>query len=382
MIRRALIAALFAAAAAFTPQLASASHFRGGAMVAQVSSSGMLTVTTTTFWRKTFVGVGEDRPTVLGVGGGLMTQVGLSITDQTDSRFAILTSVWQRQLSPGMQTVDIRSTSCCRVRPGTGGNWTENTWDLNTRIVWDGQNAANPIAFNFAGIQPEVNRNTFYTDNLNATSPDGLSLTYNNNLNLNIFAQPTATFSIDSTGQLFISAAETPSVLDNQFNVGADRAFSGNVIASNGSFVEFDWMFDGVDQAVNNAPEVSNTTVFGAPGTLFNYVFTITDPDGDTPLTFDSGFFSILGPAAALPATFNALTGAFSWDSTGSAPGTYIWQVRGSDPGGLTDVGSITIHLAAQQDPAVPEPASFLILVGMVGLVGGTSLARRRWMKS
>jgi hypothetical protein len=352
-------------------------------MIPEISSSGLLTVTVTTFWRK-----GNANTNSLVVNGSTSGVSTFSNTlDSSDSRFDRLVTVYRQQRAVGPQTLNLSMGSCCRVASGGLGNWVESSWNLDSRLVWDGTGGAKPIDFNFASVQSQVNRSSFYSDNLDATSPDGLMLSYNQNLNLNITSQIPA-FTIDpNTGQMFIAAGfpGTQSITDNTTlsgqNVGADAAFSGNIVASDGSFVEFDWMFDGVNQTANLAPNVSDATFSGAPGTLFNYVFTITDPNNDSPLTFDAGFFSILGPGAAIAATFNHLTGQFSWDSTGSAPGTYIWQVRGRDPGGLTDVGSITINLVAQGDSAVPEPASFLIMVGMVGLVGGTSLARRRWMK-
>jgi hypothetical protein len=270
------------------------------------------------------------------------------------------------------------------VAPGAFGNYFEDTWIMNSRIVWNGTTANNPIAFNFGSVQSQVSRLGAYSDNLDATSPQGHTLSYNQALNINIFAQPTTNFNINtSTGLMTIPAGDTATqVPDNTAgNVGADKAFSGNILSSDGSFVEFDWMFDGVNTAVNNAPDVNDGSLSGAPGTLFNFLFTITDPEGDT-TAFDPGFFAILGPMPAIAPIFNNLTGQFTWNSLGSALGTYIFQVRGRDlPGNLTDVGSLTINLTSVAPPpgTIPEPASILVHGGLLGsFVIGSILRRRR----
>ncbi|RIK72850.1 MAG: hypothetical protein DCC67_18640 [Planctomycetota bacterium] len=364
-----LAAALVAAAAAES----SASHFRGAAMVPSVSSSGLLTVRTTSFWRKGQAIFDEINPSVAG-GSGQLSEV--SSIDSSDARFDVLTTTHTYQL-PGAGTYQISASGCCRVASGGRANWSESNWTMNSAIVWNGSSAANPIAFNFGSVQPEVSRLSSYSQNLNATSPDGLALSYNQNLNQNINFQPTPSFLVNtSTGLMTIPSSETPLITDNTTlggqNVGADAAFSGNIVAANGSFVEFDWMFDGVDaQGVNNAPDVADGALANIVGTVFNFTFTASDPDGD-PVTFDPGLFAILGPVPAIAPVFNNLTGLLTWDSAGSALGTYIFQVRGRDPGNLTDIGSLTVTLRRPQQGVVPEPASLLVHGGLLacGLLG------------
>jgi hypothetical protein len=216
-------------------------------------------------------------------------------------------------------------------------------------------------------VQPEVNRNTSYSQSLNAASPDGIVLTYNQNLNQSINFQPTPSFLINTTtGVMTIPSSETPLIVDNlnSQGAGADAAFSGNILAANGSFVEFDWMFDGVNQTVvNNAPVVSDGMLSGVIGTVFNFLFTITDPDGD-PVSFDPGLFAILGPTPAIAPTFDHTTGMLSWDSAGSPLGNYIFQVRGRDDGNLTDVGSVSVNVVGATG-VIPEPASLLVHAGL-----------------
>jgi hypothetical protein len=177
-----------------------------------------------------------------------------------------------------------------------------------------------------------------------------------------------------ATGALTI-APGSPGVADytdhsQAQNIGADRAFSGNIVASNGSFVEFDWMFDGVDQgAQNQAPTVLDDFDSGVPGDFFSHTFVATDPDLplDT-LTWNATLFGILGPTPAIAPVWNSALGQVTWDSTGSPLGTYIFQARISDLGGLTDVGGFSVTL-------VPEPATLsLAAMAFVGLV----LAARR----
>jgi hypothetical protein len=375
------LASLALALAATMPRVAPASHFRGAAMVPQISSTGLLTVTSTSFWRP---GAFDSlAPQVSGF--GFMTQQSL-IRDQSDPRFDLVTQVHTMQLPAGARNIDIVSTSCCRVATGGVGNWLESDFTMNSRIVWDGSTANNPIAFNFGSVQSQVSRLGAYSDNLDATSPTGLTLSYNQNLNQNITFQPTPSFLVNtSTGLMTIPAGETPLIVDHAQaqNTGADAAFSGNILSSDGSFVEFDWMFDGVNAAINNAPDVNDGSNSGVVGTLFNFLFTITDPEGETlgsGLSFDATLFGILGPVPAIAPVFNALTGQFSWDSTGSALGQYIFQVRGRDSGNLTDVGSFTVDLLQVGPPgAVPEPAALLVHGGLAtcGLLGWIVWRRR-----
>lgn len=362
---------------------ANASHFRGAAMVPEIDANGLLTITGTSFWRKGQASFGLGAVSVTSLG----SFSGISSIDTSDSRYDVNTQVYTRQLTT-MGTYYITTTSCCRVAVGGLGNWSENSWRMNSTIVWDGSNATKPIDFNFASVQSQVSRLGAYSDNLGAVSPDGLALTYNQALNLYINTQIPGFTVNTATGALDILAADTPSITDNLTlggvngqNKGADAAFSGNIIASNGSSVEFDWMFDGVDTAVNQAPNILDGSATGSPGDIFNFTFTATDPDGD-PLSWDTNLFSFLGAAPAITPTWNSSTQLFSWDSTGSILGNYIAQVRVADPRGLTDIGSFNIALLAGQPPVagvIPEPTTIALLgIGLVGLAGAEARRRRK----
>lgn len=370
-VKAGLLTGALLAGTALTTNVADASHFRGAAIVPTVSATGLLTIEATTFWRK-------NAADVLGVnisGGVGFLNPGTTSLDTADSRFDRRTSTYSVQLT-GAGTYDISMSSCCRVE-GIA-NWAPGSssvsWQMDSRIVWNGTTANAPILFSFTSVQPEVLRGANYSDNLGATSGSGHTLTYDAALNgipvqaLGLVVNPT-------TGQLSIPAASTAQYADNPTgNTGADQAFSGTIKSSDGSFVEFDWLFDGVDSTSNQAPDVNDVVINALVGSTINHTMTATDPEND-PLTWD--LLNFFGPCGTLNASFNAATQAFSWDSTGCGVGTYIAQVRASD-GSLTDVGTITINLNQQTPPTgVFEPATLLTFgAGLFGI--GAAVRRRR----
>jgi hypothetical protein len=362
--------------AALGSGMAEASHFRGAAMIPSVDENGKLTVTTTSFWRPTSVSSVSTS-----VAGASYLGSAASVTDTSDIRFTKVINVDTFQLS-GAGTYNIDAGSCCRVdgiHNFPGGN-SSTSWNMDSTIVWNGSSANTPILFNFSAVQPEVVRGSDYSGSLGAVAGPGLTLSYDQVLN-DIPSQPPG-FTIDpATGQLFISAANTATYLDNSSgNIGADYAFSGNITASDGSRVEFDWLFDAVDTgSVNLAPSVTDAVVNALVGDTINFTFNATDDGNPNPpgsLTWS--FIGFLGGGANAP-TFNALTQAFEWDSTGSTLGTYVAQVQVSD-GLLTDIGLLTINLGSDGGtPQIPEPGT-LSLLGL-GLIGFGIAGRRKRAK-
>ena len=361
--------------------VAEASHFRGGAIVPSVSSTGVLTITATSFWRPTFV---EDFSPLQVTGPASFSMSMLTtVTDTSDSRFTKKTETFSRQL-PTAGTYSIRYSSCCRVAGIK--NALESSFVMNSAIVWDGSTANTPILFNFSAIQPEVVRGAAYSDNLGAVAGNGGTLSYNQALNTGITSQPPGFVVNTTTGELTIPSASTAGYLDNLSNVGADYAFSGNIINSDGSFVEFDWLFDAVNtgSVVNLAPIVGDVTVNATIGDLLNINVTGTDNVDQISDIVTLFFNSFSGPGApGIVPSFNpgtpgsSTTGVLTWDTTGSSAGTWQAFIQGSD-GSLTDTGIITINLRAPVAGVVPLPSAAVLGLAMLGGLGLVRHTRRR----
>lgn len=373
-----------AAAAMLVAGAAEASHNRGSALIPTIDGSGNLTIEATSFWRTTFVDQ-VNNVTVTGPGGSFgisLSQVGPN--DTSDSRFTRVNETGSGSLTgraPGLYTISWQS--CCRVSgiPNAGGNM-----GTSSTIFWDGSSASNPITFDIQNIQPNVVRGTAYSDNLGATSANGDTLSYDDSvLTVGVNSQAPG-FTIDSTGQINVPGGSTAGYADNGSNVGADMAFSGEIIATNGSgqttgSVQFDWLFDAVATGSNQVPTVSDVVVNAVVGDMINEMVTGTDPNGDT---VTLSFLSFNGPGGAtggssfMSTAGDPAMGTFMWDSTGFAPGTYVATISGSD-GALSDTGTITINLRQGGTTVVPLPASLLLLGS--GLIGFTVVGRRRRMK-
>ncbi len=337
-----------------------ASHFRGGTLIPTIRNN-VLTVQSTTYWRPTFVGTASVSSTI-----GALSQTSNTL-DTSDSRYTIRRQTFTRSLN-GVTAgnIDLSFSSCCRVRgihnwDGVGSS--SVSWRLDSRIVWDGSSDNSPILFDFSSIQPEVLRGSNYSDSLGATSGSGLTLSYTGALN-GIPSQAPGLNIDPNTGQLTIAAADTAGYADNTSgNVGADYAFSGTIEASDGSRVEFDWLFDGVGALSNLAPNVNDVVINALVGSTINETVVGSDPNGD-PLTWDILSFFGPGGASLSDVTFNPATQLFTFDSTGFGPGTYIASIRASD-GSSTDTGTLTINLSNPIPGGgnnVPEPSSLLLM--------------------
>lgn len=366
---------LLAGIAVLAATAAQASHFRGATLIPSVSADGTLTVNTTSYWRPTFV---DDVGFITVSGGVGGVSASSNVQDTSDARRTEVTEVFTATL-PGAGTYDISFSNCCWVSGvpnASGGFGTSST------IVWDGSTANAPINFSLSNIQQEVPRSAGYSDNLGVTGPH--SYTYDDTVVSTGMSSLPADYDIDATGTISMPLSTTSAIADNGSNTGADLAFSGEINSSDGSSVEFVWVFDGTDDApdTNSAPSVADITVNAIIGDMIAETVTATDPDGDpVALTFDG--FS--GPGGAvLSSTFTDNgddTGSFAWDSTGFTAGTYVALIQGSD-GSLTDIGQITINLSKPvvppTTPTIPLPASALLALGGLGVLGGLKLRRKR----
>ena len=352
---------------------AQASHFRGGALISSVSASGLLTVQSTTFWAPT-------SPAQLGisVSGSSSVSQSFAPNDVSDSRFTKVVGNYTYQLT-GTGIHNLAMSSCCRVvGPINSGS---TAWTLNSAIFWNGTTTNTPILFNFSNVQPEVLRGAAYSGNLGAVAGAGLTLTYDQVLNPPISAQPAGFVVNPTTGALTIGAASTTvaNYPDNTAgNIGADVAFSGNIKASDGSFVEFEWLFDGVNTGVNLAPTVNDQIINALIGSTVSTIVTASDdglPNPPAALSWiDVGLLGGLGTCSNAP-TFNVLTQAFAWNTANCTPGQFIYQVQTSDSQ-KTDFGTLSINLTANGHSQVPEPG-MLSLFGLAAL-GLAGFSRRR----
>lgn len=331
-------------------------------MIPSVDATGLLTLTSTTYWRPGADGFPEagidegGNPHVTGSGfSAPMNDVGSDpnfpefaarTIDHSDSRFTKIRQQHALQLpAPGLYTIS--ADSCCRVSGIINANG--SSWQMDSSIYWDGQTASTPINFSLNAVQTEVVRGADYSKPLSAVPASGLTLSYDQVLNLNITSQPPGFTVNPITGLLSIPAANTINYLDNPTaNEGADYAFSGNIFARDASGtligqVEFDNMFDAVG-APGHTPVADDASIDGFVNQTITHTFTGSDPDND-PLTWT--FIDLVGPGNAEPEiahTFNPLTQEFSWNTAGSIPGTWIAQVQASD-GSRTDIGDLTINL-------------------------------------
>lgn len=349
-----LFSGALVALALITSVAANASHFRGGAVNAEVDANGLLTISQTSFWRK---GTANSAYTFSSSLGNIATS---GSTDTSDARFDVSMTSGSITL-PGAGLYTYNYNSCCRV--SGGHNFSSGSFDMQGAIFWDGSTATSPILFDFSSISNEIIVGQDYNQNLNAV---GTGLTYDQALNIGINAQPPG-FTIDpATGQMFIAAADTAGMSNSSADVGADYAFSGNIFGANGTFTQFDWVFDVVTQASNLAPNLNDIVINGLVGDTFNGVMTGVDPEGNALTWFIQ---SLIGIGINMTNfSFDPLTQAFSFNSSGLSAGTYIANI-GANDGALNGFGAITFNLSNRPSTGIPEPSVLALLVVAFGML-------------
>jgi hypothetical protein len=364
-----------------------ASHNRGSVLIPSIDANGNLTIDATSFWRTNNVD-DVNSVTITGpVGGSFTLSMGADTLDTSDTRYTRVDESASTNISNlGAGLYTISWGSCCRVSgiPNAGGNM-----GTTSTILWDGQTATNPITFDIQNIQPEVVRGSAYSDNLGVTSANSDTLSYDDTVLTVGFSSQATGYSLSNTGQINIDAASTATYADNASNIGADMAFSGEITARDGSgattaTVQFDWLFDGVAQGANQAPDVIDVIVNASVGDMINTNIMGTDPQMGDLVTLS--FVSFTGPGGAIGGSMftpgmaaNPTSGNFVWDSTGFAAGQYVAIISGTD-GSLTDQGTITINLTSgPTGPSpVPLPAGVYLLGAALAGLGAIGRRRRR----
>ena len=108
--------------------------------------------------------------------------------------------------------------------------------------------------------------------------------------------------------------------------------------------------------SVPNLPPVATDSTIGAVANdLINYRFQASDPDNPSDSLIWSNF-RFTGPGAALQPTFDPISHDFSWNTAGSAAGTYYAHVQVTDPPGSLDTGRLRINLTSNLPPPPPPP--------------------------
>ena len=370
MDRKAGLMIAAAVTSAMVASTANASHFRGAAIVPSVDANGLVTLTAKSFWRRSttagpavFPHGSVDEVGNLAVNGDTNVTLTSRTLDITDTRRGEMNETFTYQLpGEGLYTINWSSGAWVSGVPNAGGSY-----GTSSSIYWDGSTANNPIQFDIENIQQQVVAGGAYTDNLDAV---GSGLTYDDTFIATGMSRQATGFSIDSSGQINIDAASVASY-PNTSSTGSDQAFSGRITSDDDSTVEFVWLFDKVTTASNLAPQITDVVINALVGDTISETLVVTDPDSPT---VTSSFLSLVdatGPIAG--GTFDPNTLAFSWDSSGFAPGTYI-ATFGATDGSLSDQGTYTINLSARPDPGTPsvnEPGTLAIIgAGLLGLAG------------
>jgi hypothetical protein len=140
----------------------------------------------------------------------------------------------------------------------------------------------------------------------------------------------------------------------------------GNILGVLGA-ADFGFVVENLPPIVDDlGPLVGDMSLNGAAvPTIVSGTLPASDDGGVPPLTwmFDA---AMTGPGVPVHApSLDADTGLFSWDVDGSKGGLYTFSIKGTDAGGLSDGGLLTVNVI------VPEPATLCLLgLALAGFAG------------
>lgn len=363
------------------PDLALASHFRGGDIWTTVDANGVVHLFARTRWRKgsqpfPFSSLGPHDSGLFQIfrvdADGTATLVvtlspslfidkdtGMRLTtndafnadttissDMTDAAFD---ERFQRIIlpigafNPGPRHVEplnlaqglyeIRWSACARVA-GLLNNFNSqgicetgvSYYGLRTRVVWNGTANGGP-SFDAAVIAGVV-RGADYAQNLNAVDPDGQSLAYE--LAVTIRDTPhfgpqshIAGLSLDQFGNVRIPPANTTFLGNNGSNPAADYQEKFVITDPSGALSERDFLLDAVsDRGLPALSPIGNRTI--QVGTTLTFDVLASCPATGLTCSNIAIRTTALPPEATLSAgAGNPLTRTFSWTPSQAQAGTY-----------------------------------------------------------
>ncbi|CAG0930874.1 Chitinase A [Planctomycetaceae bacterium] len=208
---------------------------------------------------------------------------------------------------------------------GTGGQVTQA---LITGWIASGGSSNNPPTAN-AGADQAVNQGVNVSlSGAGSSDPDGDTLTYS----WTKISGPAITLQNATTvsPSFTAPAVSSPQVITIRLTVSDGKGGTDQ---------------DTVDITVNPGPLPPNANAGPTQGAMFNVSVTLnasasTDPNGDT-LTF--AWVQVGGAAVTLNSP-NTATPSFT---SPGVPDVLVFQVTVSDPGGLTDTATVTVHVNA-----------------------------------
>lgn len=361
-----------------------ASHFRGGFMPLQITAGGQLTGTITALWRKTRAETSFDfsvysaSDTTYSNELAFFTADG-SVIDDSNPNFDVAQAPVAFDLStfPDGQYL-IRYDSCCRISGIS--NVGDDDFSLESRVTKrTGFSSGAPnLSSNIITVIPQGSP---YSQNLNASDPDGGGLSYQFLVG-NFFPDngPNSEIpgiNVNSRGKILIPASST-----SQFTNGQLWVFKVRVTDSQGEYSERDVLLT-VVQTGNNPPVIAGlnteTPYQVNPGQTLTINFSATDPDEQIVTLSATGLPSW---ASFIQTSGNPATGTITLNPTSANAGEFVGiniEAIDDDPSfPLLDSQFIQVGVTAQIDlsltksisninPAVGSNFTFTISVSNAG---------------